>query len=87
MRRQTASTRSLAGLAQQVLELGEDLLDRVEIGAVGRQEDQLARRPLRMAARTALALVAAEIVHDHDVAGLSVGSEHLLDIGAGSSRR
>ena len=29
------------GLAEQVLELGEDLFDRVEVGGVFRQQDQL----------------------------------------------
>jgi hypothetical protein len=29
------------GLADQVLELGEELLDRVEVGAVGRQEEEM----------------------------------------------
>ena len=32
---------ALGGLAQQGLELGEDLFDGIEIGAVGRQEDQM----------------------------------------------
>ena len=31
---------SFGGLSHQVLELGEDLLDRVEVGAVGRQEQE-----------------------------------------------
>ena len=29
------------GLAQEVLELGEDLLDGIEVGRVGRQEEEL----------------------------------------------
>lgn len=32
---------SLVGLAQEGFELGKDLLDRVEVGAVGRQEEEL----------------------------------------------
>ena len=32
--------RSLVGFAQQGLELGEDLLDGIEIGRVGRQEEE-----------------------------------------------
>jgi hypothetical protein len=32
---------SLLGFAHDVFELGEDLFDRVEIGAVGRQEEEL----------------------------------------------
>ena len=32
---------SRRGLAQEMLELGEDLLNRIEVGAVGRQIDEL----------------------------------------------
>lgn len=60
--------RALGGLAQKQLEFGEDLFDRIEIGTVGRQEQQLgASRPDRPS--HGLTLVAAEIVHDDDVAG------------------
>jgi len=31
---------SLCGFSEQVLELGEDLLDRIEVWTVGRQEQQ-----------------------------------------------
>ena len=58
-----------AALREQGFELGEGLLDRVEVGAVGRQIEQLALRPPRLTARTPCALVAgSEIVHDDDVA-------------------
>lgn len=51
----------------QVFELHEDLLDRVEVGAVGRQEQEPClcptdRRP------DGEPLVAAQIIHDDDVA-------------------
>ena len=48
------------GLAQQGLELGEDLLDRIEIGRVARQEEQLGAGAADQAAHR-LALVTAEI--------------------------
>jgi hypothetical protein len=52
------------GGAEQRLELGEQLFDRVQIGAVGRQVEQpgAARRD-RFA--PAVDLVGAEVVHDH----------------------
>ena len=71
---------SLGGLAQQGLELGEDLLDGIEVGTVGRQEEQLGAGGADGAAH-GLAFVAAEIVHDDDVAGLERRDENLLDIG------
>jgi hypothetical protein len=43
---------ALGGFAEQVLELGEHLLDRVQVGAVRRQNSILAPT-LRMAVRTA----------------------------------
>jgi hypothetical protein len=46
---------SLRGFAEQRLELGEDLLDRVEVGTVGGQEEELWRRFCgRLGARLAL---------------------------------
>ena len=72
---------SRRSFAEQGFEFGEPLLDRVEIGAIGRQVEQLGagfldRRP------DALDLVARQIVEDDDVAGLELGSEELLDPGA-----
>jgi hypothetical protein len=56
-----------------VLELGEELFDRIEVGRVFRQKQQpCAGGADRLAHR--LALVAAEVVEDDDVAGLSVGT-------------
>lgn len=54
--------------AEQCLEFGESLLDRVEVGAVGRQEDELGAGVSEGTAHRA-GFVAAEIVHHHDVAG------------------
>lgn len=74
---------SLLGCAHPVLDLGEGLLDRIEVGRIGRQEpepcvgglDELTDRR---------GFVAAEIVHDDDVAGVQRGDEQLRDIGVES---
>jgi hypothetical protein len=71
---------SLGGFAEQGLEFGEDLLDRIEVGTVGRQEEQLgADGPYR--APNGSAFVAAEIIDDDDVAWLKGRNQELLDIG------
>jgi hypothetical protein len=72
---------SRPGLSEQGLELGEDLLDWVEVGRVFRQEheagsDSPDRPPYR------LSFVGAEIVEDEDVARLQRRREKLLDITA-----
>jgi hypothetical protein len=46
---------ALGGLAQQVLQLGEELLDGIEAGAIGGRKNSVAPA-WRIAARTALAL-------------------------------
>ena len=57
------------GIAHLVLDLGEGLLDRVEVRRIGRQEPQPgAGASNRLSDR--LGLVAGEIVEDDDVAGL-----------------
>ena len=71
---------SSCGFAQQRLELGEELLDGVEIGTIGRQVKQRGTGALDGGAHW-LALVGAEIVHDDDVADCQGGDEELLDIG------
>jgi len=63
-----------------VFELGEDLLDGIEVGTVGRQEEELGPGGSDSLA-DGLALVAAEIVHHHEIAWLEDGNEDLLDIG------
>ena len=64
-----------------MFELGEDLLDGIEVGRVLGQEDQFgAGLADRLAYR--LALVAAEIIHDDDVARRECRYQHLLDIDA-----
>lgn len=69
---------SLSGFSQECLELGEELLDWIEVGAVRRQEEQL-RTACADRAPYGLPLVAAEIVHDDDVARRQSGNEELLD--------
>ena len=58
------------GFSEQGLELGEDLLDGVEVRAVGRQVAQLSagRFDGRLDAGD---LVRAQVVHDHDVVSWS----------------
>src|SRR5260370_21581940 len=71
---------SLGGLSEQRFQLGEHLLDRIEVRTVGRQEEKpRADRANGPAHR--MALVAAEIVHDDNVARLERRHEELLDIG------
>ena len=74
-------TGSLLSDAHPVLDLGEGLLDRVEVGGVGWQVPEpcagLADHPPDSGR-----LMGSEIVHDDDVAGLKHGHELLLDIGA-----
>ena len=66
------------GFAQQGLELGKDRLDRVEIGRVARQEEQLGAGAADQLADR-LALMAAEVVHDDNVTGAERGDQELFD--------
>jgi len=68
---------AFVGASQQGLELGKHHLDRVEVGAVGRQEQQV-RAGSTDGAAHGLALVTAEVVEHHDVAGLQRGRQELL---------
>ena len=69
------------GFAQQGFEFGEPLLDRVEIGTVGRQVEEAGFGVFDRRS-DALDLVARQIVEDNDVAWLKLGNEELLDPGA-----
>jgi hypothetical protein len=71
---------ALGSFAQKRFELGEDLLDRVEIGAVGRQEEELGAGGSDGPSH-GLAFVTAEIVDNDDVARAECRHEYLLDIG------
>jgi Integrase core domain len=63
------------GLSQQSFELGEDLLDRIEVGRVfGQEHDARADGSDGLSHR--LSLVGAEIVEDDDVARLEGNPEH-----------
>ena len=73
--------RALRGFAQQRLVLGESLLDRVQIGAVGRQVNEL-RPSGGDCLGNAGDFVAAQIVEQDNVAGRQCRCQHLLDIGA-----
>jgi len=72
---------SLGSLAQERFELCEDLLDRIEIGTVGRQEEEL-RSDRSKRTSDSFCFVTAEIVDDDDVAGFERGQKKLLDISA-----
>jgi len=70
---------SFGCFAHQVFELGEHLLDGVEVWAVRRQEQQ----PCAAAANggtDCIASVTSEIIHDDYVAGLESRNQELLDI-------
>ena len=55
-----------------MLQFGEDLLDGIEVRAVGQQEQQVC---FRIADRLAdsLFFVASQVVHDDDITGLKRG--------------
>jgi hypothetical protein len=72
---------SLLSDAHPVLDLGEGLLDRIEIWRVRRQEPEPGAGRLDHLS-DGDPLVGAEIVHDDDVARLENRNELLLDVGA-----
>ena len=80
MRFHVASTVRSAASRRSVFELGEELLDRVEVWTVCREEEELGTCGADCAADR-LPFVAAEVVDDDDIARLKGGDEHLLDIG------
>ena len=63
-------------LAQEVLELGEDLFDRIEVGTVGRQIDQLGAFGFDRFF-DAGDLVAGQVIEDDDVALVEGWCQHL----------
>jgi hypothetical protein len=67
-----------AGLSQEMLELGEDLLDRIEVWAIGRQVDEVGATGFD-GLLDAGDLVAAEIVENDDVAGFERRRQRLFD--------
>ena len=70
---------AFCGLAQQVFELGEDLLDRIEVWGVFWQEEEFGAGGTDGAA-DGLALVAAEVIQNDDIAGSQGGNENRLDV-------
>lgn len=62
-----------------MFELGEELFDRIEVGTVGRQEEKVGAC-LPDGASCLLALVAAEVVEDDDVAPGEGRDENPLDV-------
>ena len=69
---------ALFSLSEQILELCEHLLDRVEVRTIGRQEqDPGTDGADRPAGRSSL--VASQVVEDDDVARRERGNEELLD--------
>src|SRR3954453_15034478 len=75
-----ALNRTLGRLAQERLQLGEGLLDRVEVRAVRRQVEELCARRLDQGSHP-WPLVAGQVVQDHDIARPKLRHEDLLDIG------
>jgi hypothetical protein len=71
---------SLSGFTKQGFELGEDLLDGIEVRAVGWQEQELGACGTKGTA-DGFALVTAEIIDDDDIAGSQRRHQDLLDIG------
>ena len=70
----------LGRLSQQGFELGEQLLDRIEVRAVGRKVAEA--RPCGLDQGGDLrSRMAGQVVHDDDVAGPEFWNEELLDIG------
>lgn len=70
---------SLGRLSHEVLELGEDLFDRVQVWRIWWQEQEPGADGPDGAADGGL-LVAGQVVHDDDVAGRQGRDEALLDI-------
>ena len=71
---------SFLGMPHPMLGLGEQLLDRIEVGAVGRQEYQM-RASCPDGGSGGLALVGAKIVEDDDIARPQRRGEKLFNIG------
>ena len=71
---------ALPGFSEERFELGEDLFNRVQIGAIGRQKDEPCAGGAYGFADCPV-LVRPKIVHDDDVALLEGRDEDLLDIG------
>ncbi len=71
---------SFLGFSDERFEFGEHHLDRIEIGAVRRQEEQMGSC-LSDGLACLLSFVASEIIKDNDVTGLQSWCQGLLDPG------
>jgi len=71
---------SFFGFAQERFELGKDLLNRVEVWAIGREEEEPGA-PVSNRLANRLSFVAAKVVHDDDVAWPEGWRQHLAHIG------
>lgn len=67
-------------VTEQSFELGEDLFNRIEIRGVGRQETQGGPHP-RKGCPHGRTLVAAQVVHNDDIARGKRRQQTLFDIG------
>jgi hypothetical protein len=72
---------ALLGGAHPVLDLGEGLFDRIEVRGIWRQIPEPCAGRFDQASQGSR-LVAAEIVHNDDVARLKLWNQNLLNIGA-----
>jgi hypothetical protein len=79
--RQVSSMVLGSSFRTRCFELGEELLDGVQVRAVGWQEEHVGSR-VPDGAPCRLAFVAAEIVEDHDIAFGKGRSKYLLDVEA-----
>lgn len=70
---------SLGGFAHEMFEFSEDLLNGVQVGAVGRKEQQ-ACTDAPDGASNSRPLVAGEIVHDHHIACRERWDEALFNV-------
>ncbi len=80
MRSQRPETVRSAAFSEHGLEPGKGLLDRVEVGAVGREEAQARPGVLDQVANRC-PLVARQVVHDDNVAWPQFRHENLADVG------
>ena len=71
---------SRGDLFEEGLELGEGHLDRIEVGAVGRQEAQLCASALDGVTH-GNRLVGGQVIHDDNVTWRECWHQHLLHIG------
>jgi len=71
------------GLAQSGFEFGEELLDGIEVGRIGRQEEKIGAGTSDGCA-DGTGFVAAQIIDDDDIAGLKRRDQGLFDIGTES---